>query len=239
MHPSATMSPKIPAAVFDWDGTLRRDYTLRAWIQFLAKNSILRHAQLAHLHALFNQEDNPCIPYEHFAESVIQAYGQALAGIHQEALLKHASSFIEADLDNLYSFVRPLFNHLREQGLLTIVISGSPFEPLKAYKDMLGIDLLFTTQIARSANGTYTGRISQNPTLRAVKQKIMDELAHDYTFHLALGNTSSDLPLLERAAHSFYLTEGASHPLSRSRRSIHCISHEAILPHILELFPCT
>jgi phosphoserine phosphatase len=204
----STTEIKRKVVLVDWDNTLRRSYTVLAWTEFLAGRGLFstRHAIIEgwdHFHA------DKSYKYEVFCRDMADAYAAGLAGKTREAVLAAAAAFVEADMENIFRFVRPLCELFAEQHMAVIVISGAPEVPLAQYASALGLEIGGALCL-ESQEGRYTGRWLDNCGLSASKQDAVARVSASSDVVMAFGDSDSDMPLLAAAQFRF-LVRGATH----------------------------
>jgi phosphoserine phosphatase len=204
----STAEIKRKVVLVDWDNTLRRSYTVLAWTEFLAGRGLFstRHTILErwdHFHAAKSYK------YEVFCRDMADAYAAGLAGQTREVVLAAAAAFVDADMENIFRFVRPLCELFAEQHMAVIVISGAPEVPLAQYASALGLEIGGALCL-ESQEGRYTGRWLENCGLSASKQDAVARVSASSDVVMAFGDSDSDMPLLAAAQFRF-LVRGATH----------------------------
>ena len=191
----------------DWDNTLCKGFTLSSWAEFLAARHLFG-AVLA-VRDLLDRFKHGSFSYEEFCRRMADAYAEGLAGQSREELLAAAASFIRVDNSRLFPFVSALWAYFNEQNLKVIVLTGAPEEPTKHYADAVGFELGGALRL-EVKSGFYTGAIIENCGLYDAKKAAVRRVAQDDNVVIALGDSVSDLPLLE-SAHVGFVVLGAAH----------------------------
>lgn len=113
--------------------------------------------------------------------------------------------FVERDRENLFVFVEDLLEQARKQHYSTVIVSGAPLEVIEAYQHILPINQVFAVVIERQG-AVFGGGIVANHGLTEKKKEVITQLiAAGYRIALAVGNSMSDLPLLDHAEHGFLI----------------------------------
>jgi phosphoserine phosphatase len=131
------------------------------------------------------------------ATTVTGLYRDGLTGQSTATIASLAEQFVRSDT-GLFGFVEPFVRLVREYGLRLVVVSGSPVEPLLAYRRRLSIDRVYGLTVG-TAHGRYTPTVVSDPTLGGEKARIVDDLTPGSHIVLALGDSPADLPLLAAA----------------------------------------
>ena len=130
-----TMDKKL--ALFDWDGTLRRGFTIEAWIRFLVREKVLKKEAEDKISYLFSEYQEHEITHDALSQKSAEVYASALEGCYVEDIYLAASRFIEEDKSFLNSFSVSLLSFLQAQEIEIVVISGAPSEILNIYREKL------------------------------------------------------------------------------------------------------
>ena len=161
-------------ALLDWDYTLRDGYTLTAWIEYLCAHHVVSDSLPASIASLQARYDAGKISHDGFCREQ--------AGL-------------------IYPFTELLFQLLHLENIDAIVVSGAPYLILKQYQEVFHIRkiLAFEPEIR---NGQYTGAANANYGFHKENAvQLATELYGTAPF-LALGDSSSDIPLLLTAQHA-------------------------------------
>lgn len=188
-----------PAAIFDWDETLHRGITLLPWVKFLRQRLAFPPNRVTLIQELFDQLGSGMLPYEMFADQVVTEYARGLAGTPSADIDRLAGEFVDFDQDCLLPFVLPTLKMLQAHDIVAIVVSGCPQEILNHYCSRLGLNAAHGLLLRRHRDGTYSGETAMNTALERHKEIVMNHLSSTYDILIAVGDTSSDWPLLKRA----------------------------------------
>jgi len=187
-------------AIFDWDGTIRRDFTISAWLRHLAKAGLLPGSSVSKLNTEFAMYRNHVLSHDELAQRTAYVYASYLAGISESDIGKEICPFITLDLGYLFPVSLNLISHLQKKNLSIAVISGAPIEILMQYQQILALDQVYGLRL-ETKSGSYTGNVTMNPGISAIKAKTVQELSYsaECDIALAVGNSSSDNPLFRAA----------------------------------------
>ncbi|MEO5378153.1 MAG: haloacid dehalogenase-like hydrolase [Magnetococcus sp. DMHC-6] len=203
-------TPHAPIALLDWDGTMRRGYTMESWLAFLEQQSRAATGTHALFRQLYNNHKQGNLGYDAFLDSAAQLYAQQLQGSSQKEILALANHYWEQDRPHLFDFASKLLDHLSHCGFQIILISGAPAEVLNLYaqgeyfsKDQRPVWFMEIVALEMEIdNGIFTGRIAANPgTLHGKREAVAQVLANKSgdVIRLGAGNSNSDQPLLDSA----------------------------------------
>ena len=184
-------------ALLDWDYTLRKGYTLTAWIEYLCTRNVFSASLPAAIASMQAQYDAGMISHDEYAMAACREYAAALQGMEEEQL----PGFCREQGALIYSFTEPLFQLLHRESIDAIVVSGAPGLILKQYQETFHIRkiLAFEPEIR---NGQYTGAASANYGFHKENAVQLTAKLYGTTPFLALGDSSSDIPLLMAARHA-------------------------------------
>jgi phosphoserine phosphatase len=187
-------------ALLDWDGTLRRDFTIRTWIKFLVGQGILPDKSIEDIEGVFAPLFKGNISHDEASYRTAAIYAFYLKGRSKAEIMRMASLFFEEDTQHLCSFSLALFSCLAQNSIQKMVISGAPVEILQEYQRIIPIEYIHALEL-QVVEGVFTGKVLANSGTAQEKHLIVDHLSksHMYNIVLAAGNSSSDLPLLDAA----------------------------------------
>jgi HAD superfamily phosphoserine phosphatase-like hydrolase len=192
-------------SLFDWDGTLRANYTILDWTIQLIKENFLDELVLNSLKKIFKEYQSQTLTYTSLVTNTADVYAKSIAGVNESDLAIQAEIFASND-KNIFPFVNDLIKFLHSKNIEVIVISGTPSIVLNAFTSKLGIDQSFGLDLDKTPNGIYNGNIVKNHGLFSYKKKLVEKfLAEDKNIIFGVGNSKSDFPLLENAMKGFIL----------------------------------
>ncbi len=192
---SSLLRPETKTLVLsDVDGTLLRG------------SLVLDHAVMLHHKGVIDLGEWPAKwvadqKNEEFIMNLADNYRKAISGMKESEL--QIPEFVQSVVDNpdkLYSSLDRLKRH-RAAGHDVVLISGSPSFLVGPFAKHFGFEVIATRyhrDRSRRLNGKITGMFGA-PQKEAVVEK-MDLSSYDKI--IGYGDTSSDVPLLERAHHS-------------------------------------
>jgi phosphoserine phosphatase len=188
-------------ALLDWDGTIRKDFTIRSWIKFLVNHGKLSEKAIEDIEEVFQLLFKGNISHDETSRRSASMYAFYLKGYVKAEITEMASHFVQEDSQYLCSFSSALFSYLSQSGVQIMVISGAPVEILLEYQNRFPIRRIHALEL-QTIDGIFTGEIRTNSGTANEKHLIVDPLlgSQMYEVSFAAGNSSSDLPLLEAAS---------------------------------------
>lgn len=192
------MTTKI--ALFDWDGTIRRDFTINTWIEFLTQYRIVTEDTIKMIKDLFAVYSKRQLSHDQLSDSTANIYALSLKNYENNYIYKLADQFFIEDQKLLFSFSEMVFSFLRDNDIEVIVISGAPIEVLSQYQRRFYFREIYALE-SQIEYGKYTGKVKQNTGTSQAKKDIINQLLNSkkYKVVLAAGNSESDIPLFDAA----------------------------------------
>ncbi len=196
----ATSPTKKPFAVFDIDGTLIRWQLYHAVVNELAKGELLGSKAYENLHAArmaWKVRTHP-EAFKEYEGRVVALFDAAVTNIPVDVFEQTALKVVEEYKDQVYTYTRDLIRSLKERGYVLLAISGSQHELVKALADHYGFDEAIGS-VYLQKDGRFTG---QKQVASEDKGRLLDKLVkeHSLTYEdsYAVGDSASDIPMLER-----------------------------------------
>lgn len=219
-------------SLLDWDGTLRKGYTLFDWVNYLTNKKLLDNLVFNSLEKSLNEFQSGLLTYTDLVLNTADIYAKSVAGIDESDLAIEAEIFTLND-SKLFPFVDNMMSFLHSKKIDIIVISGAPTLVLNAFSSQLKIDKVFGLDLEKTDNRIYNGNILNNHGLFDSKKKLVDKfITEGRKIILGIGNSKSDIPLLEHARKSFIIE-----PIAQISLPNTCLSNpEKILIEIKNLW---
>lgn len=199
------------AALLDWDGTLRRGFTMLDWAKFLSDHHHITDRAADSIKSNFERYLAGSITYRHLALSTGRMYASSLKARSVDDTSRLAHSFVSID-DQMFGFTEGMIAVLHEFKIKAIIISGTPQVLLDSYQEALGFDAAFGLDLTIK-NGHWLGKIKVNYSTQKQKQKLVSVLVKRFKIVLGIGDTEADRALLESAETSLLV----SHPGSTDK----------------------
>ncbi len=192
----------MKVAAFDIDGTLFRWSFLIEIVERLVKEGKIAAEAYEPAHALKMQWRRREVAYTDYLAVIIEIVdGKAMRTVSRDDLTAVAKTVVDEHGRNVYVFTRELLRVVQEAGYRTIAISGSVKEAVDLFAEMWGIDDVLATELEHDAEGFYTGKVFYTPVHKKGEAlyTFLSREAGSSNLDIAVGDTSSDLPMLRMA----------------------------------------
>ena len=189
-------------AIFDIDGTIARTSLLQQFVRVLVNRGKIGVGTAQEIDT-FLHDFRQKISDDEFGPYMGKAVEKMFAGMSSPLTLEEYDDIIDGivktSLTNTYVYTRQLIQSLNRNNYFLIAISGSELRMVATYAKALGFD-------------TWVGKVSYDHdgkklagTVQALPQSkdvILDAIINKYQLDLkgsiAIGDTTSDIPLLEK-----------------------------------------
>jgi phosphoserine phosphatase len=191
---------KLTLALIDWDGTIRKGFTIRDFCIFIAKQLDGPFCIVEHINKLFDKYHTGAISHDNLAKETALVYAKYIQGRTEIEISQIISEFLPCDKKSIFGFSQELFELLKSEGIKPIVISGCLTEIISEYKEEFGLSDILGL-VPQIENGVYTGNIIENPGISSIKEKLTNSISHKGNLSaISFGNSDSDLPLFHSSA---------------------------------------
>lgn len=193
------MSPRR-VALLDWDGTLRRGYTLVDWSRCLSHLGLLGHEISRRVADLFQMLERQEMTYDEVIRLSAETYATGLRGCQYRLLRVAGTRFATRDRKRMFGFVPEISEVLSEKGIEPMVVSGAPEPPLEACAGLYHVRNACSLEL-QVRGGCVTGRVSRNPgTAEGKRQAVRELLAGEpLSVEMAIGDSDADAALFAAA----------------------------------------
>lgn len=185
-------------ALVDWDGTIRKGFTLPDWVQFLRANSTCDDTACHAALELFDAFHEHRISHDELADLNAEAYHDLLCSV-QDDIGQLAAAFVRADARNLIPDALGFLHAMADRGYQVHIISGAPKEILTVHMQDVPVHALHTLDVSTSP--CDLPKVRHNPGVSSQKRdltaRVLDNGGIEHV--IALGNSSSDIPMLDAA----------------------------------------
>ena len=197
-------------ALIDWDGTVRKDFTIRSWSSYLHDKGLLSNYAVSAIEEQFRSYDIGKISHDILAENSANIFAKSLRGIHEKLIKGWIQEFIRRDNSSLLKRSLKLLQALYNRGIKLYVVSGAPREILLGYGKELSIYAIYGLDM-EIKKGKYTGEVNFNPGLSTNKKKVVEMImqAPHRRIVAAIGNSDSDMPLFDAAPVCVWIGEAS------------------------------
>lgn len=188
-------------ALLDWDNTVRKGYTLYSWVDYLHKCNIIDTQLQENLVDLKYRYIKKKITHDQYAERACAEYAKAMRGKRIGVVDEIMTDYMKIDQKQIFSYIYELLSRLVQENIDVIVISGAPSRILEQYKQKFCLKKIYAFK-EEVKEGKFTGKVTCNYGLN--KYKKVRELIQSYEAYpfLALGDSSSDIPMLDNSKYS-------------------------------------
>lgn len=189
-------------AVFDWDNTVRKGFTLFDWVEYLIEQRMIGDSIKPMIDNLSYKYSINEISHDEYARLACKLYVKEVSGHKFSELQQVAQQYSNRDIDQIWSGMESVFEILFQNRIDIIIISGAPKIVIDFYKTRFHIKALYAFK-EEVSNGVLNGRVAYNygyDKLRVInKLKLKYGTAPLFGF----GDSFSDLPLLDEAVYGF------------------------------------
>ncbi len=211
---------KKPIAIFDWDGTLVRGFTILRWIEFLAHRRLFPAEGLNYSRTLLESVRTHAISYRTFVLRLTRTYSQGVRGLQAGEVRQLSQLFSVTEEVLLLPYASTAIKWLQSRGVGVVVLTGSPKEVVVPFIPALGLTQVFGLTIEAGADERYTGKIELNPGLARTKKRILSAICEGHEVLFGFGDTPADVPILQGAKLGLFVTSNGSRINSLGFKSI-------------------
>lgn len=186
-------------AVFDFDGTLIRWQLFMAIFYELAIEGLIDNEDYREVHNLFDswKARSSEKAYENYARKSIEIFDKHVSQLNISVFSEAVDKVFDKYKDQVYTYTRDLVKELKKKDYYLIAISGSQYEIVEKVSKYYGFDEWTGTKYKKS--GDKFGGYESFPAGAKGKtlQKIIDSKGLNLKGSIAVGDTESDITMLE------------------------------------------
>lgn len=186
-------------AVFDFDGTLIRWQLFMAIFYELAQEKLINEDDYMEVRRLFDawRARTSDKAYEQYADMAIKTFDNHVSELSVAKFDKAVDKVFEKYKDQVYTFTRDLIKDLKAKDYYLIAISGSQYQIVEKVSKYYGFDEWTGTKYQKT--GDKFGGYETFPAGEKGKvlQKIIEDKGLSLEGSIAVGDTDSDIPMLE------------------------------------------
>ncbi len=200
---SVTTSVQLqkPVAFFDIDGTLFRSSLLVEVVEALVEAGIFPQDAEDHYRAQLLDWQNREGSYETYLAAVIESYLFHIKGVHYGAFAEIGQRVVKEQSKRVYRYTRNLISDLRSQGYYLVAISQSPKTILDPFCRQYGFDKVYGRIYEIGPQDRFTGVITDVHIIENKANIVARVFGGNSQLtkagSIAVGDTESDIPLLE------------------------------------------
>lgn len=187
-------------ALLDWDGTLRKPFTILSWYRYLSynhgTNGMVDPRELEELYDRY-RIGKFAAGYHQFAVELVDLYGLGMEGVEVAKIEDLVHGYPTPAISrNLYDISHHLVTVLIQLDIDALVITGSPEEAVQAEVAHHSLGWRVRGTELDVSDGIYL-RTATNRALAEKKKEIVEEeMANGAEVIIAFGDTNSDAPLM-------------------------------------------
>lgn len=196
---------KLKLALFDIDGTVFRSSLFIELVNGLIKQGIFpSEAKEVFLEA-YDDWQNREGDYETYIGGTIKAFMQYIKGAPYGAVVDVGRTVVATQHKKVYRYTRGLIKSLKSQGYYVVAISNSPKFILDDFCEQYGFSKVYGRYYEIGPQDCFTGVVLEEHLIKnkanILKRLLDNEPNLTLEDSVAVGDTESDIPLLEAVAH--------------------------------------
>ena len=187
-------------AFFDIDGTVFRSSLLIELVEMLIDADIfpknITDGYEDEYRAWRDREGT----YEAYIKAVIAVFNEHLQGIPFGAMSDMGRQIVAANSKRVYRYTRDLIQDLKQQDYYIVAISHSPKAVLDEFCRAYGFDKVYGRMYEVGPTDRFTGTVIDEHLIQnkaTIVRRVFDELGGVPAHSIAVGDTESDIPMLE------------------------------------------
>ena len=189
-----------PVAFFDIDGTLFRSSLLIAIVDQLVAEGVFPVSVPDVYRPAFTAWQNREGTYDEYIQAVIEAYLNAIKGVHYGQLADVGRRVVSVQSRRVYRYTRDLIRQLKQDGYFLVAISQSPKTVLDPFCAEYGFDKVYGRLYEIGPQDRFTGVVTDEHLIANkanIVRRVYDRHAVDPNQSIAVGDTDGDISLLE------------------------------------------
>lgn len=219
-------------AFFDVDQTLYNGYCTSTFYLFLANRHYIKNEDDIYTKdkQLGKDFELGKMDYAEISKQVVLITAEILKGTEEEIVKKWQKEFMTYH-NNLFGWVKDLFNLLKEKNFQIYLISGGASPGINAIASYLKIDNVHASNLVIK-NGIYTGETEQFLNYEEKTKLIHRIIGHlPHSFKIGFGDSVGDVDMLSYMDKSF-LYNPQSQELKKiaEEKQWHIVNENTIIP---------
>lgn len=190
----------IKIAVFDIDGTIFRSSLAVELIHSLVREGIFPKQAGKEIEFDYQNWLDRKGSYPKYLTQLINVFMKYIPEKSEKEILKVSSKIIEEQGDRQYIYTRNLVEEFKKNNFHLVAVSGSPYFLVSKFAELLKFNASFGSHFVVE-NGKFTGgviKIGDEDKFKTLKEYVeAQHLNVNWKASTAIGDTTSDLPLLE------------------------------------------
>lgn len=223
-------------AFFDVDQTIYNGFCTSTFYLFLAKNHYVKDTDVIYKKDRQIGVDfkNGKLNYAEISEKVVLLTADILKGIEEKKVIEWQEEFM-VHHNNLFPWVKDLFNLLKEKEYEIYFISGGASPGINAVATYLEIDKVYASNLSIK-NGIYTGEVEVFLNYEEKTKLIHRIVGHlPNSFKIGFGDSMGDVDMLSHMNVSFlYNPQNATLKKIAAEKHWYIVNAESIIPIVTQ-----
>lgn len=198
---------KKTIAIFDVDKTMFPGYTIIDFAEYLKDNNHFKKEEWMEFERCISEYKKGVLSYNEFAILIVDSYAKGIVNQTVNNIDKLSKKFWEKRIDNVYGYVRPLFERLNKLNAEIIIVSGSTRESLNPMLDFFEVKKYYCTEVDLDGD-VYGSTPRINAASHEGKTKIIKEIFEKIdpnNLVYGFGDSVADLSFLELVTKPFVI----------------------------------
>lgn len=188
-------------AVFDIDGTIFRWQLYHEMFDELYRRGHFSEEAVKPIFAARDDWRDRKASFGDYELALVDTMETEIIGLAESVLIEAADTIISSQGNHVYRYTTELLGRLKEAGYTIMAISGSQQQVVDKFAALYGIEITYGRR-HDIENGIITGR---GPAVYGHKAEILKKLVAehqlDWDDSYAIGDTGSDIDMLELVTH--------------------------------------
>ncbi|MCK9427006.1 MAG: haloacid dehalogenase-like hydrolase [Ignavibacteriaceae bacterium] len=184
-------------AFFDIDGTIFKGNIIEPLLDLQVEDNLLEKSfadEIHNLHVLLHKGE---ITRDVASKKIVETWAMGLKGKSYQNIFKHTEDFIKNNLQNFYSFTKPLLKLIKKTHNI-ILTSNEPQFVCEVILNLFGLTNVAST-IFEVKSGVFTGKVIQFNSTLEDKKNSAKKFINQYNFKqsFAFGDSITDVGILD------------------------------------------
>lgn len=102
-------------ALFDWDNTVRKGYTLYSWVDYLCECHVINPQIQDDLNKIEQKYKSGLITHDEYAREACELYSCVLKGVSRKKINDLANEYVKIDEQYIYNGIKKIFELLNQK----------------------------------------------------------------------------------------------------------------------------
>lgn len=189
-----------PVAFFDIDGTFFRSSLFVELVEELIRQGVFPKEAKIEYEDNFQAWSDREGSYEQFIDSMINTFYKYIQGVHYGEVADLGRLVVASHGKKIYRYTRDLLTELKSQNYYTVAISQSPKSLLDDFCERYGFDKVYGRVYEIGPTDRFTGLVTDEHLIQNkanIGKRVFDNESFTKAGSVAVGDTASDIPMLE------------------------------------------